>query len=60
MLWGDVFGQDVWIALADALKRSWTHPHGGQIGYDAALIDSGDGTTVEQVYNFTRAMPEFG
>lgn len=54
ILWGDVFGDELWIALADALKRRWQHPHGGTIGYDATLVDSGDGQTVEQVYGFTR------
>lgn len=54
ILWGDVFGDELWIALADALKRRWPHPDGGTIGYDAALIDSGDGQTVDKVYDFTR------
>jgi len=54
ILWGDAFGEEVWTALGDALKRRWQHPNGGTLGYDAALIDSGDGQTVELVYSFTR------
>jgi len=54
ILWGDPFGEELWLGLADALKRTWQHPLGGHIGYDAALIDSGDGQTADAVYNFCR------
>ena len=54
IIWGDVFGDELWIELGDALKRRWQHPRGGTIGFDAVLVDSGDGNTAEQAYNFTR------
>ncbi|WP_368924621.1 phage terminase large subunit family protein [Brevundimonas vancanneytii] len=43
-----------WGALDDLLRQTWAHPLGGRIGVDAALIDSGDGATTEQVYAFAR------
>ncbi|PZU44630.1 MAG: hypothetical protein DI568_15185 [Sphingomonas sp.] len=55
VIWGDPFGDDLWLDLDAHLKRRWDHPNGGTIGYDAALIDSGDGNTAEAVYEFSRA-----
>lgn len=54
VLWGDPFGSDLWMGLSDLFTRTFAHPNGGTLRYDAALIDSGDGTTTEAVYEFTR------
>jgi phage terminase large subunit GpA-like protein len=54
IVWGDPHGDDLWIEVSDLLRRTWRHPAGGVLRYDAALIDSGDGTTVDRVYEFTR------
>lgn len=54
VFWGDPFGDDLWREVSDALGRTWQHPLGGTLRYDAVLIDSADGQTTEQVYNFTR------
>lgn len=55
VLWGDPFGPDLWLGLSDLFGRTFQHPNGGTLRYDAALVDSGDGTTTEAVYEFTRA-----
>ncbi|MDO5630529.1 MAG: phage terminase large subunit family protein [Paracoccus sp. (in: a-proteobacteria)] len=54
VFWGDPLAGDVWVDLFDALRRSFPHPRGGTLRYDAALIDSGDGVTVDAVYDATR------
>ncbi|MGR3747543.1 phage terminase large subunit family protein [Paracoccus sp. (in: a-proteobacteria)] len=54
IVWGDPHGDDLWVEVSDLLRRTWLHPAGGVLRYDAALIDSGDGTTVDRVYEFTR------
>lgn len=51
IFWGDPLAGDVWVDLFDALRRSFPHPLGGTLRYDAALIDSGDGVTVDAVYD---------
>lgn len=55
VLWGDPFGPDLWLGLSDLFGRTFQHPNGGTLRYDAALVDSGDGTTTEAVYEFSRA-----
>jgi len=52
--WGSPLDAAVWIELDDLLLRRFRHPNGGQIGYDAALVDSGDGGTTDAVYAFCR------
>lgn len=54
IIWGDPFGPDLWLGLSDLSARTFTHPAGGTLRYDAALIDSGDGQTSELVYEFCR------
>jgi phage terminase large subunit GpA-like protein len=46
--------EECWRELDDLLKRRFSHPLGGSIGYDAAAIDSGDGNATNIVYQFTR------
>ena len=59
---GAIFGafdsNDLWMELDDFLKTTWSHPRGGTIKIDAALIDSGDGDHAPHVYAFTK--PRFG
>lgn len=52
--WGSPLDAAVWIELDDLLLRRFRHPNGGNIGYDAALIDSGDGGTTDAVHAFCR------
>ncbi|AUM72928.1 phage terminase large subunit family protein [Paracoccus jeotgali] len=54
IIWGNPFGPDLWLGLSDLLARTFQHPAGGMLRYDAALIDSGDGQTSEAVYEFCR------
>lgn len=51
LFWGDPLQNDVWVDLFDALRRSFAHPNGGTLRYDSTLIDSGDGVTVDSVYD---------
>lgn len=49
---------ELWLEIDDLLKQTWTHPGGGTLRVDAALVDSGDGEHQPAVYAFTR--PRFG
>lgn len=55
LAWGTPLADDVWREIDDLLRRRWTHPNGGQIGYDRAFVDSGDGGTTDRVYDFARS-----
>lgn len=55
VLWGDPLKPDVWLELDVALKRQFRHPlAGAMLRYDAALVDSSDGNTMQAVYDFCR------
>ncbi|MFN3145277.1 MAG: phage terminase large subunit family protein [Paracoccaceae bacterium] len=58
VFWGPIDGDAVWLELDALLREKWQHPKGGQIGIDAAAIDSGDGGHTDIVHQFTR--PRFG
>ena len=55
MIFGSPLEEGLWRDLDELLKARWRHPLGGTIGVDAALVDSGDGATVDRVYGFCRA-----
>jgi len=52
ILSGSPYSQQVWSALEEQLKRKFKHPSGEMLGVEAAAIDSGDGNTTQQVYEF--------
>ncbi|RNF33710.1 phage terminase large subunit family protein [Paracoccus methylarcula] len=52
VIWGDPYGDDLWRDVHDLLARSFPHPNGGTLRYDAALTDAGFAT--QEVYNATR------
>ncbi|MCK6102898.1 phage terminase large subunit family protein [Brevundimonas sp. EYE_349] len=52
---GPVDGESVWADLDAMLRSTWSHPNGGTIRVDAAVIDSGSGGHVEIVHGFTRS-----
>lgn len=52
IFWGDPLKDELWINVADALKRTFRHPNSGSIRYDAALIDAGDGNLTDRIYKF--------
>lgn len=54
-IWGPIDSDIVWQELDSLLRQRWTHPNGGTIGIDAAVIDSGDGGHADIVYAFTRS-----
>jgi phage terminase large subunit GpA-like protein len=55
VFWGDPLKPDVWLELDVAIKRQFRHPlAGAMLPYDAVLVDSSDGNTMEAVYNFCR------
>lgn len=58
VIWGSPLEDTTWAELDDALRQTWNHPNGGTLKVDAAIVDSGDGATVDSVYSFTK--PRFG
>lgn len=58
VFWGPIDGDAVWQELDGLLRETWTHPRGGTLRIDAAVIDSGDGGHTDIVHGFTR--PRFG
>ena len=52
VIWGNPFGDDLWLSLDVTLRQRWRHPLGGTIGLDRVLIDSGDGALTPKVYQF--------
>jgi len=58
VIWGAIDAETTWLELDDALKTIWTHPSGGFLRCDAAVIASGAGGHSDLVHAFTR--PRFG
>lgn len=58
VIWGSPHETATWSELDSLLSTRWRHALGGEIGLDAAIVDSGDGETVERVYSF--CFPRFG
>jgi phage terminase large subunit GpA-like protein len=54
IIWGSPSDETTWQELDDALRTTWKHPKGGTLKVDAAIVDSGDGQTVDSVYGFTK------
>lgn len=52
VLGGSTLLTTTWDRLDALLQSKLPHPLGGEIGIDAAGIDSGDGNRTQQVYNF--------
>lgn len=52
VVWGNPHHEETWSELDSLLTTRWPHSLGGQIGLDAAVIDSGDGETMEKVYAY--------
>lgn len=44
--------QSTWDELDALLATVWKHPLGGEIGVEAACVDSGDGNMTQRVYDF--------
>ena len=44
--------QSTWDELDSFLSTQWKHQLGGDIGVEAACVDSGDGNRTQQVYDF--------
>ncbi|MFE3837909.1 phage terminase large subunit family protein [Pseudogemmobacter sonorensis] len=53
VIWGAWDSPEVWQDLDELLRMRFRHDLGGQIGIDAAAIDSGDGTSQGAVMAFT-------
>jgi phage terminase large subunit GpA-like protein len=54
IIWGSPSDDTTWLELDDALRTTWKHPKGGTLRVDAGIVDSGDGQTVDSVYDFTK------
>lgn len=52
VVWGLPDDEATWAELDGILKMRFAHPLGGQLGLDAAAVDSSDGETMERVYRF--------
>lgn len=52
VVWGNWDNDETWTELDGLLKTRWKHPLGGSLGVDAAVIDAGDGVTMEAVMAF--------
>ncbi len=50
--WGMHDDDTTWLEVDEILKTRWQHPLGGRIKIDAAVIDCGDGATMETVTQF--------
>lgn len=49
---GNATLQSTWDELDALLSTRWKHPLGGEIGVEAACVDSGDGNMTQRVYDF--------
>lgn len=58
VIWGSPLEDHTWAELDDLLRTTWPHPKGGTLRLDSAIVDSGDGGTVDKVYGFCK--PRFG
>jgi phage terminase large subunit GpA-like protein len=52
VIWGNPHDDETWTELEGLLSSRFAHALGGRIGLDAAVVDSGDGETMERVYSF--------
>lgn len=55
VVWGAPADDSTWAEVDDLLRSTWTHPNGGTLRVDAAVVDSGDGGHTDIVYNFVRS-----
>jgi phage terminase large subunit GpA-like protein len=54
VLWGSPDEDATWAELDALLRSRWKHPHGGTLGVDACIVDSGDRTDRVYAYCFPR------
>lgn len=52
VLWGAFTDPTTWLEMDELLRTRWTHPHGGKLKVDAAVIDAGDGDHADAVLSF--------
>lgn len=60
VIYGDPTGVRLWSDLEQWLMRSYAHPLGGYLGIEAVAIDSGDGLSTQNVYDFSAKQQELG
>ena len=53
--WGPITGDGVWQDLDDLFRQRFSHPLGGVLGVDAAIVDAGDGGVYDTVMRFCEA-----
>jgi len=54
VIWGPPDDDTTWLELDELLRTTWTHPHGGPLRVDAAIVDSGDATDTVYAFCFPR------
>lgn len=52
VIWGSPDDEETWRQHDDVANARWTHPLGGALKVDAAVVDSGDGDWTETVYRY--------
>lgn len=52
VIFGSPDDDSTWLELEESLRTRWSHPWGGKLKIDAAVIDSGDGDWADKVYSF--------
>lgn len=55
ILYGSPDDFETWSGLDALIQTTWKHARGGTIRLDAVAVDSGDGDTTKQVYDYCRA-----
>jgi phage terminase large subunit GpA-like protein len=54
---GDPAAPEVWRRLETLLSESFVHALGGELLIERLFVDSGDGTTTREVYEWVRSQP---
>lgn len=52
VIYGRYDEPQLWLDVDEVLSRTWLHPLGGEIGVDAAAVDSSSGSMMPHVYAF--------
>lgn len=57
-IYGNPAEPEVWQKLEKLLHESWPHANGGALKIERLFVDSGDGTTTRDVYEWVRSQPQ--
>jgi phage terminase large subunit GpA-like protein len=57
VIYGDPAQSEVWNRLEELLHETFPHESGGELGIERMFVDSGDGTTTREVYEWVQKQP---